>query len=449
MSNYQPFIGFPAQDRLVEAMLSGQYDMMLGGGSIMSGKTKAFIAGFVLLSQAFPGSKWVMGRKDWPKLRSTVMEAFHDVCPPALIVSPFNEKTREIVLRRGSRILWKNEATGVDKAKPFQGLYVNGAFLSEADELASESRDAARSRCGSYKGSYVMRDGQKIFPPALFAMDCNPNQGPLKTDFYLAEKNGTLPANRYFQNFKIRENPYITEKDFERFKDWPVDLVARFIDGDWDAVSDALQLIPWDTIHKAYNEVEDTGEGGYSLGVDVAREGDDRLVYQLIEGNNFGPIEIKTYESNLVNISDRIEWYMNEYRIPASRVVVDGVGLGAGVVDVLWKREKYVVNFVGGASATAKPWETVFTYKNLKAQGYHLLSQKLEKGELGNLKNEVMKSELASIRKKVEEREFRVESKKDYKKRVGKSPDLSDAAVYACWARFHEELHPVLSAGFV
>lgn len=441
---------FPAQERFAEAVLSGKYRRLLLGGSIRSGKTRICVATLLLLAKAFPRSKWLVGRKDWRRLSSTTMEVFNTICPPKFIAKPFNKDTGETLFTNGSRFLWRTEDKGTDKSAPFRGLYINGALLDEADELLPATRNAVISRLGSYKDSFVEgAAGRVIYPPRPLIMTCNPNQGELKTDFYLAAKNGTLPPSFYFQNVTIRENPYVTEEDLEEFKDWPADLLRRFVDGDWDAADDAAQLISWELLNKAIEPVANTDEGGYSLGVDVARQGKDLLVYQLMDGNNFLPPITEAYTENLVDIADRIERYMGEYSIPPSRVVVDSVGLGQGVVDVLWKREKYVSSFVGGAAATTKPWESVFTFRNLKAQGYWLLREKMRLGQIGGLKDEHLRAQLASIRRYVDEKELSVDSKEKYRKRMGESSDLSDAAMYACWARFKSELLPVLEGAAI
>ena len=63
------------------------------------------------------------------------------------------------------------------------------------------------------------------------------------------------------------------------------------------------------------------------------------------------------------------------------------MGIGQGVVDVLWKREIYVSSFVGGAAATTKPWESVFNFKNLKAQGQSAIEDAQD--EFGQIEKQI------------------------------------------------------------
>lgn len=445
------FEAFPAQVKFFEAFWSGKFNRMLIAGSIRSGKTYVCIAILLMLARLFPGSKWLIVRKDWPKLRSTTMEVFRQLCPPEFLRDPkmpVNERTHESVFKNSSRFIWMTEPVSpTDKFGSVKGLYINGAFPDEADGLHGEFLKAIKSRLGSFKGSFAKNadTGDKVFPPACLLMTCNPNQGHLKEEFYLRAENGTLPERHYFQNLTIEENPYITEEDKEEFKDWEEDLYNKFIKGSWDAMDEPKQLIPWKSINQCADPIETEDDECY-LGVDVARQGSDKLVYFLIKGGNIETIETQAYTENTMTIVDRIEWFMSEYLIPADNVVIDGVGVGAGVVDRLHEKRIYVTNFIGNAAATTQPWSTVFQYKNLKAQGYWLLKDKLKAKAFGGLTHVTLKSELASIWKYTDEKEIAIDSKEKYRIRNGKSPDLADAFMYACWAKFKNEFVPKLES---
>lgn len=443
------FQAFPAQERFIQAFFSGKYNRMLLAGSIRSGKTYVIIALLMVLAKMFPRSKWVICRKDWPKLRSTTMEVFRQLCPPEVLANPkmvVNERTHETVFRNGSRFLWITEPPSpTDKFATAKGLYINGVFPDEADGLHPDFLKALKSRLGSFKGSWALNaeTGEKVFPPPVLLMTCNPNQGHLKEEFYLRAENGTLPERHYFQNLTIEENPYITAEDMEEFKDWEEDLFNKFIKGSWDAMDEPKQLIPWKYINQCANPVPSESED-YYLGVDVARQGKDKLVYLLIKGSNIETIEAQDYTENTMDIVSRIEWYMSEYLIPSDNIAIDGVGVGSGVVDRMFEKGHYITNFVGNATPTIQPWSSVFTFKNLKAQGYWMLKDKLKAMALGNLTHPTLKSELASIWKYTDEKEISVDSKEKYRIRNGKSPDYSDALMYACYAKYKHEFAPKL-----
>lgn len=443
------FEAFPAQLRFIEAFFTGKYNRMLLAGSIRSGKTYVVIAILMVLAKMFPRSKWVIVRKDWPKLRSTTMEVFKQLCPPECLANPgmpVNMQTKETVFKNGSRFLWVTEPPSpTDKFSTAKGLYINGAFPDEADGLHPDFLKAIKSRLGSFKGSWAINaeTGEKVYPPACLLMTCNPNQGHLKEEFYLRSANGSLPERHYFQNLTIEENPYITAEDMEEFKDWEEDLFNKFIKGSWDAMDEPKQLIPWKYINQCSDPVPSESEDCY-LGVDCARQGGDKLVYFLIKGSNIETIEVHPYTENTMEIVARIEWYITEYCIDPGDVVVDGVGIGAGVVDRLWEKGIFVTNFIGNAAPTVQEWSSVFKFKNLKAQGYWLVKECLKGKELGNIKDPTLKSELASIWKSTDEKEIAVDSKEKYRLRNGKSPDLSDGCMYATFAKYRHKFTPKL-----
>jgi hypothetical protein len=437
------FSPFPAQERALQAALSGKYNRLCLAGSIRSGKTYDWIAVVLVLSRIFPKSKWLIVRKDWPRLRSTTMEVFNKLCPSNFVKKKFNPLTREVVFINGSRVIFMNEAPGLNKDQPFRGLYINGAFLDEANELSEETVNAIKSRLGSHKDSWTMSVAKQIiYPPALLLLSCNPNQGWMKEQFYLRAQNGTLPERHFFQNITIRENPYITEDDMKEFADWPQELLNRFIDGSWDALDDENQLIKWAHINQCAQPLPFQPEI-YSLGVDVARQGKDKLVYTLMKGDNIEKVEWEAFTENTMSIVARVERFISEYNISPGRVVIDGVGLGAGVVDRLHEKKLYVSNFLGGAAPTTQ-WGTVFTFKNLKSQAYWYLHEKMKALQLGGLKDPAMKAELASIWVSFDDKVIAVESKDKHKKRTGKSPDFADSLLYACWAKMQYDFVPQL-----
>ena len=258
------FDPFPAQQRFLEAVFSGKYNRLCLAGSIRSGKTYDCIAALLALSRIFPRSKWLIVRKDWPRLRTTTMEVFNRLCPSSFVKKKFNPLTREVVFMNDSRILFMNEAPGAAKDQPFRGLYINGAFPDEANELEQATIEAVKSRLGSHKESFILGEGgQKIYPPSLMLLSCNPNQGWMKEQFYLRAQNNTLPERHYFQNITIEENPYITPEDMAEFSDWPEDLLNKFIKGSWDALDDEHQLIKWGHINGCIDTLPDQPEEYY------------------------------------------------------------------------------------------------------------------------------------------------------------------------------------------
>lgn len=77
------FNGLNFNPKQIEFINSKDRRLLFSGG-MRSGKTYAFIIKFILLSQWFPKSNFLIGRKTQGNAEETFMKDFRDVCPPAL-----------------------------------------------------------------------------------------------------------------------------------------------------------------------------------------------------------------------------------------------------------------------------------------------------------------------------------------------------------------------------
>ena len=112
---------------------------------------------------------------------------------------------------------------------------------------------------------------------------------------------------------------------------------------------------------------------------------------------------------------------------PRGRVIVDEVGLGAGVLDRLKELEFQTEGFNGGTRPSDGG-----RYLNLRAEAYWHLREKLEAGEIALPRDEKLFDELVAIRwRPTPEGKVRIEAKDDLKARLGRSPDKADAVVMA------------------
>jgi hypothetical protein len=108
-------------------------------------------------------------------------------------------------------------------------------------------------------------------------------------------------------------------------------------------------------------------------------------------------------------------------------VVVDSVGLGAGVVDRLKEQGFRVFAFNGGT----RPWDRD-RFLNVRAESYWQLRESLEAGEVALPRDEGLFDELLAIRwKPTSDGKIQIEAKEELKSRLGRSPDRADAASMA------------------
>lgn len=126
-------------------------------------------------------------------------------------------------------------------------------------------------------------------------------------------------------------------------------------------------------------------------------------------------------------------------------IAVDNVGVGAGALDTL-KREEYPARGIRWG-AGAKDSES---YVNLKAEQFWLLREALEKGEvaiapLGEYEDELMEDWANTYYEELPNGKIKIEDKKKTKERLGRSPDLGDAAVYGYHAKGGSDRKPLAS----
>ena len=162
------------------------------------------------------------------------------------------------------------------------------------------------------------------------------------------------------------------------------------------------------------------GDGAEEVGADIARFGDDRIVFYKRKGLKITKEEIYIKQSITKTANDLMAFAGSK----DVKIKIDDTGLGGGVTDILKDRGYSVLPVNFGSSASDKFKDK---YSDIISQLWFEFA--IEYLPLVQLPNDnELKDELAN-RLFVYDKEGRrrVESKKDYKKRHGKSPDRADA----------------------
>ena len=106
------------------------------------------------------------------------------------------------------------------------------------------------------------------------------------------------------------------------------------VDGEFLDIGDAL--IPNNLISEAIVDYEPKGRIRYYMGVDVARSGRDETVFTIVGVDENDVVFMEEVESesqsNVVQVSGKIQDYVRKYNIET--VYVDETGLGGGLVDL-------------------------------------------------------------------------------------------------------------------
>jgi hypothetical protein len=180
-----------------------------------------------------------------------------------------------------------------------------------------------------------------------------------------------------------------------------------------------------------YDGVE--AQGPLSIGVDVARYGDDDSVLQPRRGNRALPKK-RIHGHNTMEIAGEVILMARALRRPDERPVikVDVIGVGAGVVDRLAELADQEGLTVCPINVAMRATDEA-NYADLRSQLWFGIRDWLRAG--GCIEPDpTLEGELVAPTYSVDSRgRLRVESKDDIKKRLKRSPDAADALALAIY----------------
>lgn len=184
----------------------------------------------------------------------------------------------------------------------------------------------------------------------------------------------------------------------------------------------STQFIPSDLVDLAMGrEVEGYEDMPKSIGVDVARFGDDRSVIVRRQGTKVEDEVDKYYGLDTMALADKAARAIDDYE--PDGVFVDGIGVGAGVVDRLRQMNYDVFDVQVGS----KP-EDEEKYYNKRAECWGRLRDWLKGAVRLPDGDREVKDDLISLEYGLDARDrIQLEKKSDMKKRGLNSPDIGDA----------------------
>ena len=348
---------------------------------------------------------------------------------------------------------WKNELghTRAFGRKPsntnihaFQGIHRRNGVLAILDESCGipDSIFTAVDAITTGRHDYVLAIG---------------NPDDINTPFGQIWTNANVGASWHKMTISSYDSPNLTGEDFpQEAKDglvtaewieqrrvaWGEDS-PRFLSKVLGEFSDsaANTLFTMADLLKGHTaEVEPDGEDRPVLGVDVARYGaDESVVY--VNHNGHIRLEDSWGKTDLVTTAEKV----NEIALQtgAKEVRVDGVGVGAGVVDILRSinMDQYkVISLIGNAGSP-----DLSKWINARAYWYDTVRERMHKGEIDiDITDSKLSDELGDIQYHFKNNRsvLQVEKKEEIRERkkkmmsgnvdeTGGSPDHADAFIYA------------------
>jgi hypothetical protein len=181
------------------------------------------------------------------------------------------------------------------------------------------------------------------------------------------------------------------------------------------------QFISAEIVEQAQNRQVDVPWGTPKiLGVDVARYGNDMTVFVGRHGRKLGKIQ-KFRDLNTMEVADRIIAEKQSTGIDV--IMIDGIGLGAGVVDRCRQLGHDVIEVISGGKADIENEEVCY---NKRAEMWYRGREWLETADIPN--DPDLENDLIEIKAFYDmKHRIQMEKKSDMKKRGLASPDVGDA----------------------
>jgi phage terminase large subunit len=301
-----------------------------------------------------------------------------------------------------------------EQPEALQGIHSENVMLV-ADEASGVPEQVFEAAAGSMSGhnAVTLLLGNPVRSSGFF-YDTHTRLADEWTTFQVSCLDSPRVSDEYVKEMQMR---YGEESNVYRIR-----VVGEFPKGDDDTV------IAMDLLEQAVTrDVAPSQHAPVVWGLDVARFGSDRSALCKRQGNAMTEA-VRTWKNlDLMQLTGAV---VAEYNaLPPSQqpreILVDSIGLGAGVVDRL--RE---LNLPARGINVAESPALGGTYRNLKAELWYRARAWLEARDCKMAKDEVLIAELATVRYSFTSNgKIQIEGKDEIRRRGLPSPDKADAFV--------------------
>lgn len=357
-----------------------------------------------------------MGRKQAIDFTGTTLQTWRQVIP---------EEYYELKsgTERDSKHILIDKTIAVDYGGLDRQELINKFNSAEYGFIAiDQAEETTRDDLKEAKGSLRLTIKSKKLPyKELYT--ANPRICWLKQDFIDEKKEGNV-----FVPALPADNPYLPEDYEQTLQDafgYRPELIQAYMHGDWSQIEGSSQVMLDLWLVKAMNFRSMIG--GKVISCDPARFGDDKTIILVMNGTEILE-RIELGYTRTTEISSKLaELSKNRGNLP---IVVDEIGIGAGVIDELYEYGRRVIPFNGSSKPVNEK-----KYYNLRAEAWWELAQNFAKREAGCMKMyPELRKQLVIPTYDFRNGKIIIESKDLIKRRLGRSPDDADCYVMGVWA---------------
>jgi len=386
---------------------------VLFGGGMRAGKSVWFVNEAIQLCLEYPGNVGFICRYELTSLQRTTLVTLGQFLDPRLI-STWHKTEHYIEFINGS-ILYYGGVKPTQVEKPYERIksFTLGFFgIEEATEVTEDIFLLLMSRL-----DLVLPDGTRPYYRGL--LTANPEPGWVR-DRFIAEN---IPDHRFVQALPSDNLALPADYIAGLRRNYPADWVNRYLEGNWDETESGNEIASALWVTRAMEKKSGGNikhKGPRVMSVDVARSGANQTVIGKRRGNWVYQFQ-KFPRGNTMEVVADVAATANSFH--PSIIVVDSLGVGAGVYDRLDELGYPVEEFKGGNT----PYDA-YKFFNRRAEGYWAIRLRLEQDKMRLPNDSNLKKQLTSIKYLIRsDKTTQIESKKDLKKRGIKSPDEADA----------------------
>lgn len=305
---------------------------VLFGGAVSTGKTRLLCMWILWSAITYAGTRYLIGRKRLTDLRASTLVTLFDVAKEFGIKNTldYNQQLNTITLHNGSVILLRQ--LDVKPSDPemveLGSIELTAAAVDELGEIDEVVYTTLLQRI-RYK---LPPHGGKIL------LVSNPTKNWAYRRIYIPWEQGTLPGHTRYIHTVPSDNPfnspsYIATLTLENLG--PEMYFSRVL-GDWHyETGDSDLFVETDLINACNWDLIGIPTHGKTLSIDVAsKTGADSTVACLFDGNCL--THCWSWKGkDTVELEKLIRPIIAEHNIPIRSVVVDAIGVGQGLADLL------------------------------------------------------------------------------------------------------------------
>lgn len=397
------------------------------GGSKGSGKS--FLGASLIFGDAsiYPGTHYFIARKKLNDLRKHTMPTITEVLTgwgfERDIHYTFNGMDNYYTLWNGSKVFLLDAAFKPEdpEFERFGSIQMTRGWCEEIGEFHSKAKTMLQATIGRWKNGEYGLKGKML-------CTMNPTKNFAYEDYYHANKENRLPSWRKFVQALPDDNKSLPKDYIEGlrliFANDPKSL-ERLVKGNWEYDDNPLSMYEYDWLLNLFtNSFIQPGAQKY-LTADIAYMGADIFVIMIWHGWVVKKV-IAIDKIDETAIGTKLKELAEEHEIPYSNIAYDADGLRKFTAESL-KRLDAAKPFINN-SAPIKSKQ----FKNLKTECAFLLRDAL-KNNLIFVEDLTYKKQIIADLEQIlrepadDEGVIKLESKKKFKERTGRSPDWFDA----------------------